>query len=215
MALSPKQLRLVFAKLRAKGLLKYTRRMNGGAATLKVPGTERATKGFDSIFSSDKAKLLEARLPAKHRKLSTMTSLKIWDGSVLDEPGTVGMYETFTGRVHVSRSPVEYAMKKGYSSRPLHRPAGSILSRFRTIRNAKIGAAKSFYHEYGHSIYGQTSSVQKQSFPMIGEWDDVPSRGEAFAEAYGAYSTSKFSKNTLRKERPLSFKYMKRFFEEK
>ena len=215
MKLSPKQLRLVFAKLRAKGLLNYTKKMSGGAATMDAPILERAAKGYDSIFSSDKAKRLESRLPEHHRSLSTMTGLKIWRGPVMDERGTVGMYETFTGRVHVSVDPTEYLSAKGYSSRPLHRPAGSIRSRYRILRNAKVGSAKTFYHEYGHSIYGQTSSLQKQSFPMIGEWDDVPSRSEAFAEAYGAFATSKFGKNTLRKERPLTFEYMKKFFEEK
>lgn len=226
MPLSKKQLGLIFAKLREKGLLKYIKK---GRGTRLMAGTSSLARGLtapkarsespvpteilDSIFNKETPKKLLSRLPKEHQRLTMMTGVKIWDSEVLGKKGRVGAYEIFTGKLHVSRSPVEYAFPKGYDRvRPLHVPRGSLLSHRRYERNAKLGAAKSFYHEFGHSLWNRLTPQQKRSFPAMGEWEGVM-REEAFSDAYSAYATNKFSKTRLKKEKPFTYEFMRRFFE--
>jgi len=196
--LSRRQLAAIFAKLKGKGILK---RMAGPPAD--KPSS--ATRGLDAIFSKERPEQLLARLPQSHRNMGAISEVEIWDTPVFNKPGWVGAYDTWKRNIHVSRSPVEYGASIGYDKKlPLHSPRGSLISRYKYARNAKLGAAKSFYHEYGHSLWTVVVSGKKRSFPAMGEWDGVE-RDEAFADAYSFYATNKISRNKLRKNKPLTY----------
>lgn len=215
--LSKRQLAAVFARLRAKGLLRkgWMRSMSAGVTTAEEASKPLiSNKILNSIFSQERSQRLLARLPERHRQSTMMTEIRVWDGEEILGEKRAGAYDMFAGRIHVSRSPLTYNAKLGYSKElPLHRPRGSLLSRARYVRNARLGTAKSFYHEFGHSLWPSLSSGKKRTFPAMGEWDGIV-REEAFADAYSFFASTKFSRNQLRKSRPLTYKYMESFFKE-
>lgn len=152
-----------------------------------------------------------------------------------------GLYNNKTGIMHINTSPLVYTHKVGYTANPSHIPklryklrGGAGSPSYSSIkRNTAVGTAKAFYHEYGHSVNnsykfsnssnwrrvtaaewrvseGQTGySVSKD---ILGGGKAVPP-SESWSEAYSMYATSKVSRARLKRERPKSFDYMKKFFE--
>ena len=283
MALSSKQLRLVFAKLREKGLLKYTKKGRSlktpyvpALLTKKHPDVRRyvwapkksyvfhKSHPLDDIISKNVVERLLTRVPKKHLDMSYMTGVKIHDDAIPEEAlyegyeftregrdAIRGHFNPVTGIVHVRRSPTSIFMEDiGYSSIPAHRPRGYIIknpppdrpmfskplspNNPLEFRNAKLGAARVFYHEFAHSLRFDQMLKADDSLdawrPVYwsGEWHDMrhreglpglplfgPHKEETFAEAYTWYATNKLGRNRLRKERPMSYEFMKKFFEEK
>ena len=99
----------------------------------------------------------------------------------------------------------------------------------------RLENASTLYHEIGHSINykGRLSNDTRWSKVVRSEWRNIRSLGElesvslwgyppvqavmpkeAWSEAYSMYARSKSSRNSLRKSRPLTYEYMKKFFEE-
>jgi len=110
-------------------------------------------------------------------------------------------------------------------------------------RNGIVGATKAFYHEFAHSL--DIRSNKNGTYTIKKSWGDdwvnvVKSEWllspkakdydpemlkvhkvytedplESWADSYSLYATSKVSRSRLKREYPLSYEYMKKFFEEK
>ena len=240
MALSPKQLRLVFAKLRAKGLLKYTKKgrlLPSGGVTRTAGVVSKRT--LDSIFSEEIAQKYMSRLPQRHRDMSNLTKVTIWDKFILNDPswGDGGAYDPRHGTIHIPIAPGRSLRDLGYTTSPpaykahkkmLKRTEVGLheqirLLRLRQVRNTKVKTAKAFHHEFAHSIY-TPGVVWKDLVANSGEWGDLSLTARAlspellheelFSDAYSMYASGAISRFEMRKERPLTYEFMKKFFEE-
>lgn len=277
MGLSPKQLKLVFAKLRAKGLLKYVKKSRPSTWTAKAAKPLKKTEGR---VTQEFVNRLEGRLPQAHRKLAALKGgVVIYPsrGAMARAEGTVaaGMYDFEAQRLLLSAPPVTTRVP-GYTTRP-----SGALGRYRLLRisskhkafyvshdtmlrQARVSAAVTYYHEYGHAVN------HKGRFSKSGDWAQVVAREwidfeagepttlmavgrtggamelpplknkirtyssaikayltgkretrktldsqEAWSESYASYALSKTRRNMLRKNRPESYEYMRKFFEEK
>lgn len=238
MGLSSKQLRLVFAKLRAKGLLRHIKRGRVSPIVSVLPITRRYKSA--AILPQEHIAHFISKLPKNHRDMSyarqfithSTTGMEAaWIGRGGQGKPPAGYYDHTAGAIHINVSPEAYVSSIGYSSRPSHRPRGILFSRSSIIRNAKVGSAKSLYHEYAHSIDGIGKFGYRNDWTHIAvrEWfretrrspsfrtevyegvETIPAR-EAWAESYSQYASGLIARNRLRKERPLSFSYMKNFF---
>ena len=256
MALSPKQLRLVFAKLRAKGLLKYVKKGIVGPQMSRyvgVPFPVRkrsffSEKELTSIFSHARAQQLVSRLPKKHRDMGGWAiKVKFWDSPAEGIPGypdTSGLFELSTRTFHLERNPIAALAASGYTNPRFFIPSGYAMKQVRSgnipsramlrrsaKRNAKVSMTMAFYHEYAHAmVQSRTGTgLLKDTLPeewtrlqaKSGEWNDMDTdlspfslKHESFAEAYMMYAADTISRNKLRKTKPLSYEYMKKFFEE-
>lgn len=268
MALSRKQLRLVFAKLREKGLLKYLKkgRRHRMLYSEGLPSLPAETPGI----TEELTQRYVSRLPAGHRQRARLRRIEVAHEF---DPSSGSWYNSKTQVLHVSSHPGMYTAPVGYSERPSFIPGGrepltpsnydylswkrqekgeigfssDLRIRQWRQRNAKIGSAKAFYHEFAHSVDIRRSPDGKDvgAFSWGEPWKEItrkewrlavkewfpafsknPARpfarshsrhvpvSESFAEAYAQYATSKPSQMRLKRERPLSYKYMKKFFEE-
>lgn len=226
MALSRRQLRAIFAKMAA--MRKGGRPAAGRTQAAAPPRAPKSRPSLMGLTQSDVPKLL-ARLPRKHRQMSKANHFLIHknEGALKvayrkasrrggEAPrGTTGFYDHYNEALHIRVDALPYLGKAGYSSRPSHIPKGSMRDvGLRLIRNAKVGSRKAFYHEYGHSVdRGSRFSNGHRWLDMGPEWRGVAPK-EAWSESYTMFATSKVSRARLRRERPESYQYMKRFFEQ-
>lgn len=205
MALSPKQLRLVFAKLRAKGLLDYVKK----ARKHPIPHILKSAKPLKASETKiDVARLLD-RLPPSHRRLMHLEggitvhpSRKSFRQAVQSQ-GAAGVYNRTTQQIHLYSSP-RLAMAAGYSSRPsldllatkvkikevsTRRGREIVLGhptarRWKTVENATTA-----YHEIGHSINykGMLSNDSRWSRIVRNEWKDIASSEQAESVSLWGY----------------------------
>lgn len=235
MAFTRKQLALIFAKLREKGLLRYikkARRPEGSPSTLAgtlVPRLQLAD-----------VKRLLSRLPVDHRRWTkkAVRGVRFWeDKPIHGSRYTVASYDADTGVFNLSDRPHAYAMQAG-SVEPLlfsaggyawKRPKKASAEAFARgmARNIRVGRVRSFYHEYGHAIWNSMGDEFNAAWFTLmqqkrgKEWRGLFSRmrlfgdEEAFADAYSFYASSKASKARLKRERPASYAFMDAFFQGK
>lgn len=189
---------------------------------------------LNTVMSPTIVRKLIARLPAAHRKLSRMKKLEISDDLLIRGVGSWNP----TGKknlLRISRKPENYMKEVGSTSRPSHIPGGYWAHRLHsekimspeaqmrhTLRNSRVGAAKVFYHEYGHSVWSGTNERFRNDIWIFGpglreEWrigrlPPTLDPAESFAESYAQYATSKVSRSRLRKQRPVSYNVMDSFF---
>ena len=248
MALTSRQLRALFAKLKQKRRGSFFR--EPPHLPLQESGlTRHGGHLLDRIFSDKIAQAYEARLPQSHRKLAEIRikGIRIWDQHLLNEDtfeGTSGLFDLYgrygrRGLLHVVRNPDVYSIAQGYTNLPSHVPRGvTVLSAAierNRVRNAKLGAASTFYHEYGHAVRPGLGPKGRRDWQKIvlksGEWKmaqhdvdnfygifgrkagDPLSNDEAFAEAYAFYATSKVSNARLKRDRPQTYAWMRSFFQ--
>lgn len=204
------------------------------------------------VWPAGREHKLIGRLPNHHKKFSNLKQVKIFssDQQKLLFPGLhmpiksemiSGLYGNKTGVMYINTSPQIYTHKVGYTTRPSHIPnlrrkvrGGEGTVSYKSMeRNAKIGSAKAFYHEYGHSVnndfrFSNASDWRRVtasewrvragdtghsvSMDILGGGKAVPP-SESWSESYSLYATSKVSRARLKRERPRSFEYMQRFFE--
>lgn len=104
-------------------------------------------------------------------------------------------------------------------------------------RTPRIAAAHHFYHEFAHSLTGgpeakvklpdrwlklvnkewssSVASARKtKGYIEYKEYNEGAAQ-EAFSDAYAMFLRSKTSRHRLKKQKPETYKYMKKFFEEK
>lgn len=251
MALTPKQLRLVFAKLRAKGLLRYIKK--GGISRTESRGLSKigqiAAARRDYVANRESINKLYNRIPRRHQEMTILQEIKLHDfrqdlakADPRATEHTVGFFNHETGELHITRDHTAYLGEVGYTSRPLHMPrlryARSRISQptpegrleypmvptpQSSLRAGKIGFAKTFYHEFAHSLNVQHRFSKPREWQQIAsrEWLTDPDltfpqslvlRDESWSEAYAMYISGKISQTRLKRERPLSYAYMKKFF---
>ena len=218
MRMTPKMIRAMFAKLK---LLKLGATQVQASAAIVRPKMARL-----GIEQRDIVHLV-SRVPKHHQQISKAKDFRLhnersmaaaWQSHGALTSGQrppVGFFDHFSGVLHTRVDPLPYTSNVGYSSRPAHIPRGMVASSSNIRRNAYLGSAKTFYHEYGHSVNHLSRFSSKPDWNSILdiEWDRVAGK-EAWSEAYTLYATNKIGRNRLRKERPLSYEYMKKFFEE-
>ena len=198
MPLSPKQLKLVFAKLRAKGLLKYIKKpkhprvsvVYEQKAFLNDPlVAERVLKRGKSVLSAPDILQLVKKLPAHHIRQTQRVSTVLHDDfdtlkSASGEPdldrGTRGFFNKAKMEINVLRASTEYSSDIGYTRRPLYRArlpyAEKTLEVYltRTKRSAKVGSRAVFYHEYAHALDNVSLASREDAWRRIveqsGEW---------------------------------------------
>lgn len=259
MPFSRKQLKLIFAKLRAKGLLKYVKRA-GPRGTKLLPEVISASSSKATVLDKNRVTQLLSRLPSHHvfRKenptifLHNASSMR-WTLNIIDPDEATfprGLYEISKNTIHVRGDYMPYGKGMGYA--PLHIPKGKraasasgskILTALARKRNGAIGATKAFYHEFAHSL--DLKGNKDGTYTINRSWEDdwinvVKSEWllspkakdydpellkihkvyaedpmEAWADSYSLYATSKVSRVRLKREYPLSYEYMKKFFGEK
>lgn len=228
MALSPKQLRLVFAKLREKGLLRYVKKGRSlGFAERAGKAYSKPLKPSAPIIDQARVSKLISRLPQRMQRPQPAVELhqKPWGpflgpGSYFDSTRTIKLssdVSTYTSRSWSDPTRVFYPRKK----------PGPFRYRTYQQRTGLLGSAKVFYHEYGHFL-----DRAGRRYSKTRAWKDITSKEwgdfrygyrkiyervepeETFAEAFSFYASTKTSRSRLKKERPLSYGYMERFFRE-
>lgn len=231
MALSPKQLRLVFAQLRAKGLLKYIKRGRRIKYTISqtTPEALKAGPSLRQVMSESRAKALISRLPLGHQK-SVSIALHAADVNIPRPKGlypgieVIGSYAKSKNLINLRGGSRAYMTSIGYTLRPSHVPKGRVGTKSFEIRNGQLGSAKAFYHEYGHAVNpgGVYSSKGDWAKLLPKEWSGVTpfdpvtrvskkqflNSDEAWSEAYAQYFSTKASRNKLKLYRPESYAYM-------
>lgn len=228
MALSPKQLRLVFAKLRAKGLLNYIPAARKARAPIYQYGKET------NLFPTDRVNKLLDRIPQSHQNISRVRGLYFGDRSalnrwalkrlaVLDPTAQFGgIYHKFTRELFVVDDASLYSSPRmGYGKLPSWVKTGKSVS-----KNQRVGSANALYHEYAHSIdgwgdYAKTSEWKNIAAKSWGKLSIFSPQGpgspppvtESWAEAYSMFARSKPSQQRLKREAPEVYEYMRKFFE--
>lgn len=235
MALSRKQLRLVFAKLREKGLLKYLKKSPQSlrrtlAEKKYYPQLHFTGKQLDTIFSKSLAERYIAGLPQHHRKLARVQDIRLWDRKTIgdEDMGAVGRYDAQNRIIHVVRNPrfhSETGAYAGYLPMEKEFPGFKLPSkiseagwRARLVRSGKLGAARVFYHEYAHSMWPRIPQEIRAFFRTksreLGVAVRNPDYDEGFADFYSWYASTKASRIHLKRTYPDVYEQMKRFFEE-
>ena len=225
-----------------KAVMALLTKVRKRAKSVRIAPSVLSQAEMETVMSPHIAKKLIARLPSAHQSMSKMEKIEISDrflGGFADRhvgswnPEGIGKKKNL---LRVSRKLENYMKEVGYTSKPSHVPGGywaykahtkkeiSPEARKRyTLRNARLGATKAFYHEYGHSVWSganeQLRSIWSRSANIRGEWytgqfpRPMLDPAESFAEAYTQYATSKVSKARLRRERPVSYSAVASFFE--
>ena len=227
--LTRKQLRLIFAKFKPASGFQASRVQSG----LKPMRIHKSSSVPPNI-----AALISRRIPKHHQMLSKAKTFTLHNSAqsmenVWKKGNTpAGFFDRASGAIHVRVDTSSYAFPVGYTNLPAHRPRGkeplTEASALRyDARNARVGSASTFYHEYAHSIftgmggYKWSSSDGPQEWNQrgltaAGEYFEYPlDVNESFAEAYAFYATTSAKGAELRRERPMSYEFVKKFFEEK
>lgn len=188
MALTPKQLRLVFAKLRAEGLLRYTKKRRPTSWTLKAAKHLRKGEG---ALTPETLNKFEQRLPQSHRKLAQIKGGITIHPTRQDFIRTVGAdsagaYDIDTQHLHLNADPM-ISTVPGYTSRPAGR-VGKFrvakvsykrkewrISRDTAVRQGMLSHASTFYHEYAHAINYKGRFSDSGDWPriVVREWTDI------------------------------------------
>lgn len=235
------QLRAIFAKMRGISRMPSAGR---GRSGIEINAAKRALR---SVWNRKKIDQLIARLPRHHQAMSEMQDLKLLDRSIPGVGDALGLFDRRgdfgpAGALYLVRSrPRDFLVPIGYSSRPSHRPGGAYYGdrwsdwlspapatragRERSARrNIRLGGARAFYHEYGHSVSHVAVDRWRSASGARGEWTEQSwrhgpyeppvsvSANESFAEAYAFYATSRPMRMRLKRERPHSYEFMKEFF---
>lgn len=230
------QLRAIFAKLKG-AQTSYVRKR---AKSVRIGPAQLSEVELDSVMSRPVVDKLLARLPESHRRISRMENLEILDHQL------GGMYNRHVGSwtpggkgkrknlIRLTRKPDVFMTEVGYTDKPSHVSGGywaykahskvpltEAARKRHTLRNARLGARKSFYHEYGHSIWdGPVDDLRylwadhsrfEWSLSARLPFSRLPLT-ESFAEAYAMYAISKVSRARLKRQRPESYALMERFF---
>ena len=224
-----------------KAVMALLTKVRKRAKAVRITPSFLSQSELETVMSPAITQKLIARLPLPHQKMSKMEQLEITDrflGGFGDRhvgswnPGGVGRKKNL---LRISRNPANYMKEVGYTVKPSHIPGGywaykahtkrvlTVESHKRhTLRNARLGATKTFYHEYGHSVWSGTNeslrNIWSRSSEIRGEWTmnrfpPMLDPRESFAEAYTQYATSRVGKARLKRERPMSYKTMASFFE--
>src|SRR3990172_585173 len=205
-----------------KAVMALLTKVRKRAKAVRITPSFLSQSELETVMSPAITQKLIARLPLVHQKMSKMERLDISDtllGRIGDRhvglwnPEGIGKKKNL---LRMSRKPENYMKEVGYTEKPSHIPGGywaykahtkKVLSsearKRHTLRNARLGATKTFYHEYGHSVWSGTNerlhNIWSGSANIRGEWYTgepflpMLDPRESFAEAYTQYATSKVS----------------------
>lgn len=237
MALKKRQLAAIFAKLRAQGILQY---MKKGRA--KAPLQKMISAAKEDLFPSVSLNVIdEKRAGALIKRLPEKLRMDVnlrphFSGETMPAPGMVGFYDSTTNIINLRATSSIYGSRAGYTGLPSHIPRirktpldpGKYPGEQRTIlsdrlerRNAALGSAKAYYHEYAHALQnkGLAEATQTKGWKSIvaKEWTLKKGRtiaaDEAFSEAFSMYASTIGTRAALRKARPETYRATEAMFE--
>lgn len=237
MALKKRQLAAIFAKLRAQGILRYIKKGQRKAPLQKIISAAKEDllpSVSLNVIDEKRAGALIKRLPEKLRMEVGLRPH--FSGETMPAPGMVGFYDSTSNTVNLRATSGIYGSRAGYTSLPSHVPRvrkapldpAKYPGEQRTLiydrlerRNAALGSAKAYYHEYAHALQGKgvAAAVQTKGWKNIvgKEWTLGKGRtiaaDEAFSEAFSMYASTIGTRAALRKARPESYRAMEAMFE--
>ncbi len=212
-----------------------TKRVRGPGARARkeaggfVAGMRAGLQENKIVIDSARAKSLLSRLPSEHRKFAQLKGgvhfrdakdlAREWrklGGDPLSPSDLSGFYHTASQKLFLGKKAQSYTRNVGYTKRPSWRPVAASSIQ----RNGRVGASSTYYHEYAHAIDQGRKLANTRAWKRVSraEWKEAwwkrsTKTDESWAEAYAMFARSKVSRARLKRERPYSHKYMKKFFD--